>query len=252
VITRTAGHSGLRLATVVLPIVTILLFGVLGGLSQLIDWISGIALGCVEAAILVCISRVIERRKSSSSGAPFYIASGVIIGIYAISVILEVILLGYLFSLPAASYALIHLITILGFALALGLIAGAGKYAGTLSQKENDQLVVKRETVDWISSIRKRIQLLQDTELQSLDRQMGELEETLRYSDPISHASLYEVEQIIRQKISLLEDQVTLIGELKTGQRSEQIEQTAHMIRDTLRTVQDRNTTLLKAKTGST
>lgn len=250
-ITRTAGHNGLRLATVVLPIVTILLFGVLGGLSQLIDWISGIALGCVEAAILVFISRVIERRKSSS-GAPFYIASGVIIGIYAISVILEVILLGYLFSLPVASYALIHLITILGFALALGLITGAGKYAGTLSQKENDQLAVKRETVDWIVSIRKRIHQLQDAELQSLDQQMSELEETLRYSDPISHTSLYEVEQIIRQKISLLEDQVTLIGELQTGQRSEQIEQTAHMIRDTLRTVQDRNTTLLKAKTGST
>lgn len=250
-ITRTAGHNGLRLATVVLPIVTILLFGVLGGLSQLIDWISGIALGCVEAAILVFISRVIERRKSSS-GAPFYIASGVIIGIYAISVMLEVILLGYLFSLPVASYALIHLITILGFALALGLIAGAGKYAGTLSQKENDQLAVKRETVDWIVSIRKRIHQLQDAELQSLDRQIGELEETLRYSDPISHTSLYEVEQIIRQKISLLEDQVTLIGEIQPGQRSEQIEQTAHMIRDTLRTVQDRNTTLLKAKTGST
>lgn len=251
-ITRTAGHNGLRLATVVLPIVTLLLFGVLGGLSQLIDWISGIALGCVEAAILVFISRVIEQRKSSTSGAPFYIASGVIIGIYAVSVILEVILLGYLFSLPVSSYVLIHLITILGFALVLGLIAGAGKYAGTLSQKENDQLAVKRETVDWIGSIRKRIHQSQDEDLQSLDRQMGELEETLRYSDPISHTSLYEVEQIIRQKISLLEDQVMLIGELQMGQRSEQIEQTAHIIRDILRTVQDRNTTLLKAKTGST
>ena len=45
---------------------------------------------------------------------------------------------------------------------------------------------------------------------------------------------------------------MTLIGEAEAEQRKELAEQTAPLIRDILRTVQDRNTVLLKAKAGST
>lgn len=45
---------------------------------------------------------------------------------------------------------------------------------------------------------------------------------------------------------------MALIGETQAEQRDELAEQTIHIIRDILRTVQDRNTELLKAKAGST
>lgn len=250
--TRTTSRNGLWLAAAVLPVLTILLFGLIGGIVQLNAWISGIALGCAEAAILVFIGFVVHRRKAASPGAPFYIASGVIIGVYAISVLLEVILLGYLFKLPESSYFMIHLITFLGFSVVLGLIGLAGKYAGAHEQKESDHLAVKKETVAWIGGIRRKLGEMPGENIHSLDRQMAELEETLRYSDPITHTSLYEVEHMIQQKIALLEDQVALIGETQAEQRDELAEQTIHIIRDILRTVQDRNTELLKAKAGST
>ena len=140
--TRTTSRNGLWLVAAVLPVLTILLFGLIGGIVQLNAWISGIALGCAEAAILVFIGFVVHRRKAASPGA-FYIASGVIIGVYAISVLLEVILLGYLFK-PESSYFMIHLITFLGFSVVLGLIGLAGKYAGAHEQKESDHLAVKK------------------------------------------------------------------------------------------------------------
>lgn len=250
--TRTTSRNGLWLAAAVLPVLTILLFGLIGGIVQLNAWISGIALGCAEAAILVFIGFVVQRRKAASPGAPSYIASGVIIGVYAISVLLEVILLGKLFKLPESSYFMIHLITFLGFSVVLGLIALAGKYAGAHERKESDQLAVKKETVAWVGGIRRKLNEMPGENIHSLDRQMAELEETLRYSDPIMHTSLYEVEHMIQQKIALLEDQVALIGETQAEQRDELAEQTVHIIRDILRTVQDRNTELLKAKAGLT
>ena len=88
--------------------------------------------------------------QSGLARSSFYIASGVIIGVYAISVLLEVILLGYLFKPPESSYFMIHLITFLGFSVVLGLIGLAGKYAGAHEQKESDHLAVKKETVAWI------------------------------------------------------------------------------------------------------
>lgn len=250
--TRTTSRNRLWLAAVALPVVTILLFGLISGIVQLNAWISGIALGCAEAAILVFIGFVMHQRKAASSGAPFHIASGVIIGIYTISVLLEVILLGYLFKLPESSYLMIHLITFLGFSVVLGLIALAGKYAGAHERKESDHLSVKKETVAWIGGIRRKLGEMPGENIHLLDRPMAELEETLRYSDPITHTSLYEVEHMIQQKIAMLEDQVALIGETQAEQRDELVEQTVHIIRDILRTVQDRNTELLKAKAGST
>lgn len=245
-------RNGLWLGAVVLPIMTILLFGLAGGMVELNYWISGIALGCAEAAILIFIGFAIHRRKAASTGAPFYIASGAIVGIYAVSVLLEVILLGYLFKLPKSSYMMIHLITLLVFSVVLGLVALVGKYASTHEQKETDHLAAKRETVAWIGSIRRKLSQMPGEDIQTLDRQVAELEETLRYSDPITHSSLYEVEHLIQQKIAMLEDQVALIGGSQKEQHHELTEQTVHMIRDILRTVQDRNTALLKAKAGST
>ncbi|MEF7442683.1 hypothetical protein V4V36_30740 [Paenibacillus lautus] len=250
--TRTMGRNGAWLAAIALPLVTILLFGWIGGMSQPNSWISGLAVGCAEAAVLLFIGVVIGRGKAASSSTPFYIAAGIIISIYTVSVVLEVILLGYLFKLPVSSYFMIHLITLSGFFVVLGLVSLAAKYAGAQERKENDHLAVKRETVAWIGAIRSKLSELPGENIPSLERQIAELEETLRYSDPISHPSLYEEEQLIQQKIALLEDQVTLIGEAEAEQRKELAEQTAPLIRDILRTVQDRNTVLLKAKAGST
>ncbi|ANA81432.1 hypothetical protein PVOR_09849 [Paenibacillus vortex V453] len=250
--TRTTSRNQLWLAAVVLPIVTILLFGFTGGMVQLNSWISGIALGCAEAAIFIFIGFLIHRRKAASAAVPFFIASGAIIGIYAVSVLLEVILLGYLFKLPVSSYMMIHLITLLVFFVVLGLVALVGKYAGTHEQRETDHLTGKREIVDWIGSIRRKLSQMPVENIQALDRQVAELEETLRYSDPITHSSLVEVEHLIQQKIAMLEDQVALIGGSQKEQHHELTEQAVHIIRDILRTVQDRNTALLKAKAGST
>lgn len=251
---KVAARNGFWLAALIVPVATILLFGIIGGLTDINAWVSGIAVGFAEASVLIFIGSCIHqrRRKAASSSAPFTIAMGFIIGVYAVSVILEVILLGSLFKLSGPAYLKIHAMTLLGFAVVLVLVSLLGRYVAGHEEKEGELTARKRETVAWIGAIRGKLNQLSGEEIHSLDRDMAELEETLRYSDPIPHASLHEVENLIREKIAVLEDQVTLIGEVSAEARQGVTEETARMIRDILRTVQDRNMQLLHAKAGST
>lgn len=251
---RVATRNGFWLAAAIVPAATILLFGFIGGLTDINAWMSGIAIGFAEASVLLFTGSCIHqrRRKAAASKAPFTIAMGFIIGVYALSVILEVILLGNLFKLSGPAYLKIHAMTLLGFAVVLALVSLIGRYAFAHEEKEGEHTARKRETVAWVGAIRGKLNLLSGEDIPLLDRDLAELEETLRYSDPIPHASLHEMEHLIREKIAVLEDQVTLIGEVSAEARPEVAEETARMIRDILRTVQDRNMQLLHAKAGST
>lgn len=242
-------RSWLKTAAVVLPVITVVLFGLSGGWIRIYPWISGAAIGCAEAAIIVIFLLI----SSSTRVTPFYIATGTITGIYVISVIVEVILFGYLLELPESTYLLIHLITIIAFVVITGLIALAAKYTANQERREHRKLDSRSETVNRLASIRMALQSIPDIpQIDDSIEQIRKLEEVFRYSDPILDPSLYEIEQLIQQKISILEDQVNLVAIVPAGQRKEQTAEAIRLVRDTLTTVQDRNAQLLKAKTGST
>lgn len=135
---RVATRNGFWLAAAIVPVATILLFGFIGGLTDINAWMSGIAIGFAEASVLLFTGSCIHqrRRKAAASKAPFTIAMGFIIGVYAVSVILEVILLGNLFKLSGPAYLKIHAMTLLGFAVVLALVSLIGRYAFAHEEKE--------------------------------------------------------------------------------------------------------------------
>ena len=241
-------------AGVVLPLITILMFGFLGNASdsrQLHSWISGAAAACAEGFILFFIYRMVIQR-SYSSPAPFYVASGVVIGVYTLTVLLEIILFGYMFRLTENAYLLIQLITLLVSVGVLGLVSLVGGYARSQENREGAFLSTQKETVAWIASIREQLAGLTLEQGAVIDKLMLKLEESFRYSDPMTHQSLYSIEDILEQKISVLGDQVKLIACAKEDQQNMLAEEVIQQIHGILSTLMDRNTQLVRVKAGTT
>lgn len=240
-------------AGVVLPLITILMFGFLGnafGTGLLHSWISGAAAVCAEGLIVFFIYRMVSQR-SYSSLAPFYIASGVVIGIYALTVLLEIILFGYMFRLTENAYLSIQLITLLVSVGVLGLVQLVGRYARSQESREGAFVSSQKETVIWIASIRGQLAGLTLEQGTVINKLMLELEESFRYSDPMAYQSLYSIEDILEQKISVLGDQVKLIACAKEDQQNLLAEEAIQQIHGIISTLMERNAQLVRAKAGT-
>ncbi|MGM1050105.1 MAG: hypothetical protein ACQEXX_28840 [Bacillota bacterium] len=241
-------------AGVLLPLITILLFGFIGngaGTRTLHPWISGAAAACAEGMILFFMFRMVSGTDRFAVRAPFYIASSVVIGIYALTVLLEIVLFGYMFRLTVKAYLSIHLITFLLTAGVLGLVSLVGKYAMSQENKESSSLSTQKEAVAWIASIREQLSGLALEQGSVLNKLLLELEESFRYSDPITHQSLYAIEDIIRQRISVLEDQVKLITGAEHDLQDILAEETIQQIHEILTILMERNTQLVRLKAGT-
>ncbi|GAB6929369.1 hypothetical protein JCM10914A_33520 [Paenibacillus sp. JCM 10914] len=248
--TRFNTRGVLWIGIFVLPVATIFLFGLIGGFTRLDTWISGIAVGLAELAILSFVLFLLHRRRTPGAGAPFYIALGAVIGIYSLFVLLEVILLGYLYRLEEGAYFLIQLMTLIGFVVVMGLVMLAANYAGHQSRKESKGIANQQEMLQRIISTRRQLNLISSEAVPPVDQRMAELEDVIRYSDPISHGFIYEAEHVIQQHLSLLEDQITLFKQSKPDLHTALAEQSLSIIDHMIGAVQDRNSQLLKAKTG--
>ncbi|PAK48118.1 hypothetical protein [Paenibacillus sp. 7541] len=250
--TNIAIRNRLWTAVLIVAVVTVFLFGISGGLTDLSAWTSGIAAACAEAAVLLFVGYALHRRNSGSAKEPYTIALGFVTGIYVIAVATEILLLGYLFKISDHAYFTIQTVTLIGFAIVFFLIRTAGNLIAKHDDSKRVQITRKQETLAWVSSIRDKLNRLPGDDIVVLDQHIDKLEDILRYSDPISHSSLYELEQLILRKISLLEDQVTLIGEVRKEDREKAVEEGLNIAGDIIRSVQDYNQKLLQAKRGST
>lgn len=239
---------------VLLPLITILLFGFVGneaGTATLHRWVSGAAAACAEGMILFFMLRMVSGTKRFVVRAPFCIASGVVIGIYALTVLLEIILFGYLFKLTENSYISIHLFTFLISAGVLILISLVGRYARFQENQENLAFYNQKETVAWISSIRIQLSGLKMEDNNVLNKLMLELEESFRYSYPMTDESLNGIEDIIQQKISLLEDRVKFIAGVEHECQAPIVEEIVQLINEILNILMERNTQLIRLKASS-
>lgn len=235
-------------AGMLFAVITLLLFVLLGseeGHRLPHTWVSGMAAAAAEIMVVLYIFKMLNLRNGNSAPVPFRIATATVIGIYAITAGTEIVLFGYLMKITFTAYLVMQLATFLIAVCILGLIALAGKYAGAHESKESDLLADRKETVSWVSSLRHAYPMNG-----RLDRLMLELEEGIRYSDPIAHSSLSAVEDLIRQKISLLEDQLKLASEAGEEERETLAEEAVSIVLDIQETLMERNMQLKHLKAG--
>lgn len=228
------------LLLIMISVLTIVVIELGTGSSSTKHWIFDMVIGCLELVVLWSISQII-RKGLGHPPFPFRIASGLVILFYAIFFILETMLFGSIFKLSASSYMAVHIVAFVGCAVIFVVIERFGQYAAALHRKDSGLLSSKRRMTDRVISVRKQIQRIPELPQQKeLLAEIHELEETLQFSDPVLNAASDEINQLIEQKFSLLEDQMKLIIEVPATERPRLIQEAFLLVRDINRTVSER------------
>ncbi|WP_422659816.1 hypothetical protein ACK8P5_04645 [Paenibacillus sp. EC2-1] len=225
---------------IMISVITIVVIGLVRGWGSTKHWIFDMAIGCLELVVLWSISQVI-RKGHGHPPFPFRIASGLVILFYAVFCILEITLFGSVLKLSPSSYMAVHVVAFVGCAVVFVVIERFGQYAAALHRKDSELLSSKRRMSDRAISVREQIQRMPELPQQKeLLAEIHELEETLQFSDPVLNAPSDEINQLIEQKFSLLEDQMKLIIEVPATERPRLIQEAFLLVRDIDRTVSER------------
>lgn len=228
------------LLLIMISVVTIVVIGLVRGWGSMKHWIFDIGIVCLELVVLWSISQVI-RKGPGHPPFPFRIASGLVILFYAVFCILEIMLFGSIPKLLSSSYMAVHIVAFLGCAVVFVVIERFGQYAAALQRKDSGLLSSKRRMTDRAISVRKQIQRMPELPQQKeLLVEIHTLEETIHFSNPVLNAASDEINQLIEQKFSLLEDQMRLIIEVPATERPRLIQEAFLLVRDINRTVSER------------
>lgn len=236
-----------------LPLITLLLFGLSGGWIRAHAWISGAAVACAEAALLIGWLRPGGRGKGHEAApAPFHIALGFLDVAYLIAVLACVLLLGYVFDISAAAYFTVHLILLAGYAVVAALLRFSGKFAGSQDQKQRDQRNIRNNLLKRLTSMRAHVRGMSATPGQSdLMQELAQLEETIAYGDPAVIAARAGLTGVVEQHLSLLEDQIQLIQAVDDSKKEALTAETVLLVRKMRELFLDRNNLASPFKSNS-
>lgn len=210
-------------------------------------WISLGALLLAETAIYGLALHYISGGKRASALIPGYLAYSVIAGLYLAIVIVFIIVFSLAADISTVSYGLLHFIALAIAAIMASLIT---LYVRHAEQQDGDP---SASSHDWVPEVRDTL-LLVKQELEGwngeasggLRKGIEELDEKVRYSDPVSHPSLSGTEKNVLNRIRLLANE---ISELATASETDgEAERLSKQIREVSNEVSVRNQRLVQLK----
>jgi hypothetical protein len=178
---------------------------------------------------------------------PVLISGAFITGIYAIVVFISAIVFDWLLEMPPLFYAAEQLLILLIGVIALVAIGIYGWNVGT--QEQNDKKFLqafKRHQIE-LTEICELASAWKNPESEELVKLLNLLQDKFKFSDPISDPSLYETEDMLRQQISLLHDQVKLLLAVEEP-RTDWLTEINEMTESIIITLQRRNRELAALK----
>ncbi|MBB6672032.1 hypothetical protein [Cohnella nanjingensis] len=151
-------------------------------------------------------------KRSFGKTGPSYLGYGTVIVLYFIAVLGIIVLFSIMLDVSTGSYALIHLI-----ALAIaGILGGFMAFSVKNAEEQEDEAAA---SVQWVSgmlqsllSAKLHLNAVSDASAVPLKRSVEELEEKVRYSDPVTHPSMRDTDQLLLQRVQLLADDIQLLG----------------------------------------
>ncbi|QSF44068.1 hypothetical protein [Paenibacillus tianjinensis] len=135
--------------------------------------------------------------------------TGIVSLIYAVAVILT------LFSFMILAFSESQLAELIISAVILGAAGIYGRSTAVKLQKTKDTLRIHRQHLAELQDIRELAGTWRHPGAEWLTELVTGLEERFQYSAPVSHSSLFAIEVILTQQISLLHDQVSLLMTLQ-------------------------------------
>lgn len=179
--------------------------------------------------------------------SPVLLSGALITGGYATIVFISVLALDWLLELPPLWYAAEQGLVLLLGAFALVMIGFYGWNAGTKEQEVKNSVESFRKYQSEMTEISRLAGSWNHPEADQLVKVIRLLHDEFKFSDPVTEPSLYAVEDMIEQQLSLLHDQVELLLAVQAPSESWQVE--INEIADSIRaTLQRRNRELAALK----
>ncbi|QJD85706.1 hypothetical protein [Cohnella herbarum] len=210
-------------------------------------WLSSLALLLAETAIYGLVLHYLSQGKRSSGLIPGYLAFSAIAGLYLIVVIVFIIVFSLVLDVSTTSYVLLHFIALAIAAIMASLVT---LYVRHSEQQDGDP---SSSSIQWVPevrdsllSIKQELEGWNDEASSRLSKDVANLDEKVRYSDPTSHPSLADTEADVLNQVQLLAREIN--GLKKAAEANGQSERIGRQIQEIGNLIARRNQKLIQLK----
>lgn len=231
--------------TVVLTLAVIFLTG-LPFVRENHLWITLSALLLAETIAFRVVIYMLSNHKQFTKLIPGYMAYGTVSGVYFLSVILIVGLFSLWLNVSTFSYFLIHLIALAAAAIVFGLVALYVKNVGHQEADTASQVQLLKGMQLTLLTVKQHVDMWNDENSGSIKQLVEQLEEKVRYSDPISHPSLSLTDQELVQQIQELAERISAL--VRDTEQQEDVGNLGKFIRNIEHQLEERNRQLVELK----
>lgn len=143
--------------------------------------------------------------------SPVHLSGAFVTGLYAAIVFISAIVFDWLLEVPPLWYAAIQALILLVGAITLVVIGIYGWNAGSEEQQVKKSIQSFRRYQHEMTEISELASSWNNPEAKQLMTIIRLLHDEFKFSDPVTKPSLYAIEDILQQQISLLHDHVKLL-----------------------------------------
>lgn len=172
-------------------------------------WISIWALVLAETAVYGTALFGISLQKRNGKLSAGYWAFVTVSTLYFIAAAVIVILFSLVFNAPVLSYVLVHLAVL----AAAGIAAGLAAFAFHKSVKDDNGAAETQLVHNMQHAMRDAVRQLRGGEDDGLLRELERLEEKVRFSDPVSHPAMLDVDRRLVAEAERLADDICRYAE---------------------------------------
>lgn len=195
---------------------TLVSFFTLGFSESNVRFIVTLLAVCFAETVVYAYALMWVRSASKASRtSPVWISGAIIVALYVAAVLASAIILDWILELSPFWYAGVQLIVLVATAAVLAAVGVYGSNAASGERKAQDGARQLRAHLQELQEIKGIARSWKHPEAGRLAALLEELDERIRYSDPVSKPGISATEDILRQQLSLLHDHVALLLVLK-------------------------------------
>ncbi|MGG1551002.1 hypothetical protein [Paenibacillus ferrarius] len=178
-------------------LVTILLFMVFR--QDTTPWghwlVSLVAMILVELTAFGYVVTAMRNSRKFQQTVPAYLGISVVIIAYGVVVLVDILLFWLVIGVALSTYLYLHLITAALAGIGIAIMSSAKNVIQEQDDSTKSQTLLMKQLQSSIFAIKQDLSALERTDLTDIHRIVAELEENVKYSDPVGHPSLVHLEE---------------------------------------------------------
>ncbi|WP_411345559.1 hypothetical protein ACE3MZ_06005 [Paenibacillus sp. WLX1005] len=211
-------------------------------------WISLTALLLAETLFWSLAAWGSLRGEQFASTVPAFMAQIVVAGIYAVLVIAYMLILWLLFHVSASFYGWLQLATFVVVAGVIALISWFMQSERHVDEQDRMQRMGIADIRQGLGEASLHIQNWQEPYRAEVRRLLSELEDSVRFSDPVTHPEVWKEEERLTDEVHQLRDQMMQMPNGDEQQVNVQLDQLRQHFQLAHEILRQRNARLAVAK----